>query len=100
MGQVAGAGADFEDFIVTFDSKRLQDPAAQRRSQHALPVTQKNLAVHVRAVPIFFGYVAVAGNRTDDVQDALVEDVPGTDLLFDHCRRARSVFIIYWPVRI
>ena len=81
---VAASRPDLEYLVGLAQAQLLNHARLDLWRQHDLAVTEWNFQVCKREIAIRFGYEFLTLERQQQVQHALVENLPGTNLTFDH----------------
>ena len=82
--QVARAGANFQHLFMLLHGSVLQQSRLQARREHALAVADRDLHVNKGQRLVRQGHKVFALDHGQQVQHLVVQNVPWTNLLFDH----------------
>ena len=85
-GEEARAGADFEHFVFGAKIQRLQQPAFHHRLHHALAVFQWQRHIGERHAAVARRHEILAPYRTQHIEHARIQHIPGANLLVHHER--------------
>jgi hypothetical protein len=81
---VAASRADLEDSISRLDRKLLDQSGLQLGRQHLLAVAERNFHVDERERPVLERHEVLALDLEQQIEDLLIQDLPGPNLLLDH----------------
>jgi hypothetical protein len=96
-GHVAAAGADFENLVGFLDTQLLQHLGFDLRRQHQLAAAERDFHVGESQVAIGRRREIFALDDEKEVENLRIQNIPGTDLLFDHVEAC--LLDIHWGLR-
>src|SRR5262249_461480 len=82
--QVAASRADLQRRLLGLELELLEHARLPLRRPHPLVVAERDLEVRESERPVRRGNEVLAVHREEQVENALVEHLPGADLLLDH----------------